>query len=74
MTPLNELLIQAMEIAKSREPGLSEGKIAARAGVDRATLSRSKHACGQATLAAVLDVLGFDIVLKEIRLKDSKRA
>ena len=74
MTPLNELLVQAMEIAKRREPGLSEGTIAARASVDRAALSRAKHACGQATLAAVLDVLGFDIVLKEIRPPPQKRA
>jgi len=67
MTPLNELLVQAMEIAKRREPGLSEGKIADRAGIDRGSLSKAKHSCGQVTLASVLDVLGFDIVLKEIR-------
>jgi DNA-binding phage protein len=74
MTPLNELLIQAMEIAQRREPGLSEGKIADRAGVDRGTLSRAKRACGIPTLAAILDALDLDIALVEKRGPRKKRA
>ena len=57
--PLNELLIQAMEIAKRREPGLTELEIAAPVGVARSHLSRAKKQCGAATLAAVFDVLRF---------------
>jgi DNA-binding phage protein len=72
--PLNELLIQAMEIAKRREPGLTELEIAARAGVARSHLSRAKKQCGAATLAAVFDVLGFDLALIEVRPKKAKRA
>lgn len=67
MTPLNQILVQAIDIAKSREPGLSEAEIARRAGLARAGLSRAKHACGPPTLAAVLDALGFDITLTEKR-------
>jgi hypothetical protein len=53
-----------MDEAKRREPGLSEGKIADRAGLDRPSLSRAKKNCGAITLAAVLDVLGYDLALK----------
>ena len=65
MTPLNQLLLQAIEIAKQREPGLSESELARRAGILPPTLTRAKYACGASTLAAVLDLLGLDIVLVE---------
>ncbi|HEX6826288.1 MAG TPA: hypothetical protein VF077_08235 [Nitrospiraceae bacterium] len=65
MTPLHVLLVQAIEDAKRREPGLKEAEIARRAGLERAALSRAKTACGPHTLAAVLDVLGFDLALKK---------
>ena len=73
MTPLNELLIQVMEIAKRREPGLTELEIAARAGVARSHLSRAKNQCGAATLAAVIDALGFDLAFVEVPLRKGKR-
>jgi DNA-binding phage protein len=65
MTPLNELLIQAIEMAKREEPGLTEPEIARRSGLAQPALSRAKRACGGATLAAVLDALGCDLVVKK---------
>jgi hypothetical protein len=67
MTPLHELLIQAIEDAKRRDPNLTEAAIAARAGLDRGALARAKKACGGLVLGAVLDVLGFDLALKKVR-------
>ena len=54
-----------MEDAKRREPGLTETEIATRAGLDKGSLARAKKACGGITLAAVLDVLGYDLALKK---------
>jgi DNA-binding phage protein len=72
MTPLNEILIQAMDAAKREEPGLTEPEIARRAGLAQSAVSRAKNACGPSTLAAVLDTLGFDIVLKKKKRQPSK--
>jgi hypothetical protein len=63
VTPLNELLIQAIVIAKEREPGLSDSEIAYRAGITQPTLSRAKRRCGPSTLEAVLDTLSLDLSL-----------
>ena len=65
MTPLNELLMQAIEIAKRREPGLTETELAERAGLRNTTLSRSKNRCGPFTLAAVFDALNLDLSIVE---------
>lgn len=61
MTPLHELLINAIEIAKRREPDLSDAEIARRAGLRTTTLWRAKQRCGPATLEAVFDALNLDL-------------
>jgi hypothetical protein len=63
VTPLHELLLQAIVIAKEREPGLSDSEIAFRAGITQPTLSRAKRRCGPSTLEAVLDTLSLDLSL-----------
>lgn len=63
MTPLNKLLIEALAIAKQREPGLSDSIIAYRAGITQPTLSRAKRRCGPSTLEAVLDAVGLELAL-----------
>jgi hypothetical protein len=65
MTPLNELLMQAIAIAKRREPALTEFEIAQRAGLRNTTLSRSKLRCGPSTLEAVFDSLNLDLLIVE---------
>ncbi|HLM74569.1 MAG TPA: hypothetical protein VK459_17805 [Polyangiaceae bacterium] len=63
MTPLHQLLLEAIAIAKQREPGLSDSLIAYRAGITQPTLSRAKRRCGPSTLEAVLDALGLELAL-----------
>jgi hypothetical protein len=63
VTPLHQLLLEAIAIAKQREPGLSDSLIAYRAGITQPTLSRAKRRCGPSTLAAVLDALGLELAL-----------
>jgi hypothetical protein len=74
VTPLNELLIQVIELAKRREPGLTEPEIAARSGLPKSQISRAKKRCGPATLEAVCDALGFDVAVIEVAPKNRKRA
>jgi hypothetical protein len=63
VTPLHQLLLEAIAIAKQREPGLSDSLIAYRAGITQPTLSRAKRRCGPSTLEAVLDALGLELAL-----------
>jgi hypothetical protein len=63
VTPLHQLLLEAIAIAKQREPGLSDSSIAYRAGITQPTLSRAKRRCGPSTLEAVLDALGLELAL-----------
>jgi hypothetical protein len=65
VTPLNELLLQAIAIAKLRDPDLTETELAERAGLRKTTLSRSKTRCGPSTLAAVFDALDLDLAIVE---------
>jgi DNA-binding phage protein len=74
VTPLNQLLLEAIEIAKRREPDLTEPEIARRAGLAKSHLSRAKKRCGAATLAAVFDTLGFDVAVVEMSPKQQRRA
>jgi DNA-binding phage protein len=74
MTPPNELLIQVIELAKRREPELTEPEIALRAGLPKSQLSRAKKRCGLATLKAVFEALGFDLAVVEVAPKKTKRA
>jgi DNA-binding phage protein len=74
VTPLNEILLEAIEIAKRREPGLTELEIAERAGIQRTNLSRAKKRCGAAVLEAVFDALGLDLQVIEVRPTKTKKA
>ena len=72
--PLNELILEAIEIAKRQEPGLTEPAIAERAGLAKSHLSRAKKHCGAVTLAAVFDSMGLDLAVVHATPKKSRKA
>lgn len=71
--PLNVLLLEAITIAKRREPDLTDLEIAARAGLARSNISRAKTRCGAATLAAILDALKLDLAVVDAPAEKHRR-